>query len=138
MVTDLVLVLLTWKYIKLISNFFMCCVLKYNAFIVCMFYPWTLDLDIINSLLLSAVHDKIIMENRWKDVKTTIKNRQTWWWTWTFITNSSDSFTNFEFRIFKFSWRIFIMISFSTGKLRKNLFWTNKQLLNGSNWDKFM
>ena len=51
----------------------MCCVLKYNAFIVCMFYPWTLDLDIINSLLLSAVHDKIIMENRWKDVKTTIK-----------------------------------------------------------------
>ena len=33
--------------------------------------------------------------------------------------NSSDSFTNLEFRIYEFIQQIFIMISLSTGKLRK-------------------
>ena len=40
--------------------------------------------------------------------------------------NSSDSFTNLKFRIYEFFIQIFVMISFSTGKLRKKLFWTNK------------
>ena len=35
------------------------------------------------------------------------------------ITNSSDSLTNLEFRIYKFFKEIFDMISFSTGKLKK-------------------
>ena len=35
------------------------------------------------------------------------------------LTNSSDSFTNLEFRIKEFVQRIFVMISFSTDKLRK-------------------
>ena len=38
------------------------------------------------------------------------------------LMGSSDSFTNYEFRIYKFSWRIFVMISFWTSKLRKNCF----------------
>ena len=35
--------------------------------------------------------------------------------------NSSDSFTNLEFRIYEFVIQIFVMISFSTGKLTKTV-----------------
>ena len=38
---------------------------------------------------------------------------------------SSDSFTNFEFRIYNFFTKCFLMIFFSTGKLRK---------IRGQNW----
>ena len=43
--------------------------------------------------------------------------------------NSSDSFTNLEFRIYEFIQQIFIMISLSTGKLRKKMFWTNQKFV---------
>ena len=58
------------------------------------------------------------------------------------VTNSSDVFTNLEFRIYEFFLPTFIMISISTGKLRKkNMVWTNKKFFfffNGSNWEKFV
>ena len=41
---------------------------------------------------------------------------------------SSDSFSNFEFWICQFCWRIFFMITFSTDKLRKKMLRTNKEL----------
>ena len=41
-----------------------------------------------------------------------------------FLTNSSDRFTNLEFRIYEIFWPIFVTISFLTVKLRKkNCFW---------------
>ena len=40
-------------------------------------------------------------------------------WNPKYITNSPDSFASLEFRIHKIVLRIFIMISFSTGKRRK-------------------
>ena len=45
-----------------------------------------------------------------------------------FLTNSSDRFTNLEFRIYEIFWPIFVTISFLTVKLRKkNLFSTNNK-----------
>ena len=41
--------------------------------------------------------------------------------------NSSDSFTNLEFRIYDFVEWIYTVIDFSTEK--KNLFWTNKKFV---------
>ena len=45
---------------------------------------------------------------------------------------SSDSFSNFEFWICQFCWRIFVMITFSTDKLRKKLFGPKRNLFSFS------
>ena len=57
------------------------------------------------------------------------------------VTNSSNGFTNLEFRIYEFFSWMFVMISSSTGKLRKNVVLTNKKLIfffNYSNWVNFV
>ena len=54
--------------------------------------------------------------------------------------SSSDSFTNLEFRIYELFQRIFVMIYFSTGKLRKKMYWTRKKFVfffNCWNSEKF-
>ena len=54
--------------------------------------------------------------------------------------NSLDVSSNLEFRIYYF-YRIFVIISFSAGKLRKNPFVSNKKFVfffNCSSWEKLV